>query len=142
MSFVPKGVNGTRTPCDRVPDNPTGQDQMCLEGSLCNLCIQRSTHQTFRCRGGQRMVPHRLTEDLAFPAHFHSPCFGSSSKVNELCEPADCQSACLDVKCLCEAIAQVDRDPSARQMLQLFLSMLRQRATYGCPSGQDRKADG
>jgi hypothetical protein len=63
-------------------------------------------------------------------------------KVNELCESADCQSAGLDVKCLCEAIAQVDRNSSACQMLQLFLGMLRQRATHGRSSGQDRKADG
>ena len=45
-------------------------------------------------------------------------------KVNELRESADCQSARLDVERLREAIAQVDRDASARQVLQLFLGML------------------
>ncbi len=113
---------------------------MRLEGSLRNLCVQRSAHQARR--GGQRMVSHRLSEDLASSPCSHSSSRGSSSKVNELCEPADCQSACLDVKCLREAVAQVDRDPMRRQMLQLFIRMLRQRATYGRPSGQDRKADG
>ena len=88
------------------------------------------------------MAPHRLSEDLASPAYSHSPCFGSSSKVNELCEPADCQSARLDVKCLREAIAQIDRDPMRSQMLQLYVRMLRQRAAYGRPSDQNRKADG
>ena len=78
------------------------------------------------------MVPNRLSEDLASSSHSHSPCFGSSSEVkNGLREPADCQSASLAFWYLREAVAQVDRDPSARQMLQLFLSMLRQRATYG-----------
>jgi hypothetical protein len=37
-------INGIRAPCDRVPDNPSSQDQMCLEGSLCNLCIQRPSY--------------------------------------------------------------------------------------------------
>ena len=63
-------------------------------------------------------------------------------KVNELREPADRQSARLDVERLREAFSQVDRDAMRRQMLQLFLSVLRQRATYGCPVNQNKKADG
>ena len=89
------------------------------------------------------MVPHGFSEDFASSSSYPpSPCFGSSSKVNGLREFADRESAGLAFWHLLEAVAQVDRDPRARQILQLFVRMLRQRATHGRPSGQDRKADG
>ena len=88
------------------------------------------------------MVSHRFSEDFASSSHSPSPCFGSSSKVNGLREFADCESAGLAFWHLREAVAQVDRDSCARQILQLFVRMLRQRATHGRPSGQERKADG
>ena len=88
------------------------------------------------------MAPRGLSEDFAFPSYPPSPCFGSSSKVNGLRELADCESTGLAFWHLREAVAQVDPEHRARQILQLFVRMLRQRATYGRPSGQDRKADG
>ena len=38
-------INGNSTPSDRLPDDPSGQDQVRLEGSVCDLCIQRSAYQ-------------------------------------------------------------------------------------------------
>ena len=135
-------INGIRTPSDRLPDNPFGEDQMRLEGSVCNLCIQRPAHQSFQMPRRTESGPPRTLRGPCLLPLFPFTVFWIFVKVNELREPADCQSACLDVKCLREAVAQVDRDPLRRQMLQLFIRMLRQRATYGCPSGQERKADG
>ena len=38
--------NGIRAPSDRLADNTACPKMMCLEGSMCNLCIQRPAHQT------------------------------------------------------------------------------------------------
>ena len=71
-------INGICAPCHRLPDDPSGQNQMRLEGSVCDLCIQRSAYQAGR--GGQRMVPHRLSEDFASSSCSPSSSLGSSSK--------------------------------------------------------------